>query len=65
MNWYVKVLKQYSDFSGRARRQEYWMFTLVHVGITFAIGLLAAVLASVFGTGGYVTARVGTSTARV
>ena len=23
MNWYLKVLKQYSDFSGRARRKDF------------------------------------------
>lgn len=28
MNWYVGVLKKYADFSGRARRKEYWMFFL-------------------------------------
>ncbi len=28
MNWYLKVLKQYADFSGRAQRAEYWFFTL-------------------------------------
>jgi uncharacterized membrane protein YhaH (DUF805 family) len=28
MKWYLKVLKQYADFSGRARRKEYWMFAL-------------------------------------
>jgi uncharacterized membrane protein YhaH (DUF805 family) len=31
MNWYLKVLKQYADFSGRARRKEYWMFALFNV----------------------------------
>lgn len=31
MNWYLKVFKQYTDFSGRARRTEYWMFVLFHV----------------------------------
>jgi uncharacterized membrane protein YhaH (DUF805 family) len=30
MNWYLKVLKQYFDFSGRARRKEYWFFVLFH-----------------------------------
>lgn len=31
MNEYLKVLtQQYADFSGRARRREYWMFTLIH-----------------------------------
>lgn len=28
MNWFVEVLKKYAVFSGRARRKEYWMFTL-------------------------------------
>jgi uncharacterized membrane protein YhaH (DUF805 family) len=28
VNWYLKVLKQYVDFNGRARRTEFWMFTL-------------------------------------
>ena len=31
MNWYLKVLKQYADFNGRARRKEYWMFTLFNI----------------------------------
>ena len=28
MEWYLKVIKQYTDFKGRARRKEYWMFFL-------------------------------------
>ena len=34
MEWYLKVLRQYADFSGRARRKEYWMFTRFHVIFT-------------------------------
>jgi uncharacterized membrane protein YhaH (DUF805 family) len=26
MDWYVGVLKKYAQFSGRARRREYWVF---------------------------------------
>lgn len=37
MEWYKKVLSQYADFEGRARRQEYWMFTLFNFAITFGI----------------------------
>ena len=44
MNWYLKVLKQYSDFNGRARRKEYWMFLLFNVLIVFAIGLIEGLL---------------------
>jgi uncharacterized membrane protein YhaH (DUF805 family) len=28
MSWYIKVLKNYAVFSGRARRKEFWMFVL-------------------------------------
>ncbi len=45
MNWYLKVLKQYADFSGRARRKEYWMFVLFNM--IFAI--VAIILDNVLG----------------
>jgi len=45
MNWYLKVLKQYADFSGRARRKEYWMFFLFNM--IFAI--VAMILDNVLG----------------
>jgi len=28
MKWYIKFLRHYADFSGRAQRQEYWMTML-------------------------------------
>lgn len=34
MHWYIDVLRNYVGFSGRARRKEYWMFTLINVIIT-------------------------------
>jgi len=40
MNWYLKVLKQYADFGGRARRKELWMFVLVNGIIANAIMFL-------------------------
>lgn len=46
MKWYLKVLKQYADFSGRARRQEYWMFFLFNV---IAVMLLLIVGSAVGG----------------
>ena len=48
MNWYLKVLKQYADFNGRARRQEYWTFVLFNIIFAFVAG----VLDSTFGTWG-------------
>lgn len=40
MNWYLKVFKQYFDFSGRARRKEFWMFMLFHYIFIFGASLL-------------------------
>lgn len=33
MGWYLKVLRQYADFSGRARRTECWLFALFNIVI--------------------------------
>ncbi|TMM56249.1 DUF805 domain-containing protein [Maribacter algarum] len=41
MNWYLKVLKQYADFKGRARRKEYWMFFLFNIIISYGITFIA------------------------
>ncbi|PQJ81733.1 DUF805 domain-containing protein [Polaribacter glomeratus] len=40
MNWYLKVINQYFDFSGRARRKEYWMFTLFSLIISWSLPIL-------------------------
>jgi len=40
MEWYIGVLKQYAVFTGRARRQEYWMFILFNLIIVFAISFV-------------------------
>ena len=34
MEWYLKVIKQYADFNGRARRTEFWMFVLFNIIIS-------------------------------
>jgi uncharacterized membrane protein YhaH (DUF805 family) len=47
MQWYLKVLRQYVDFEGRARRTEYWMYILVTVGIAIVLAVLDSLL---FGT---------------
>jgi len=44
-------MRQYADFSGRARRKEYWMFTLFWFLILWVIGILANIISAVFGIG--------------
>ncbi|GGM93217.1 DUF805 domain-containing protein [Streptomyces fuscichromogenes] len=44
MNWYLDVLKKYVVFSGRARRQEYWMFTLINVIIAIVLAVVGGAI---------------------
>ena len=43
MSWYLKVLKKYAVFAGRARRKEYWMFVLFNIIIAFVLGMIEGV----------------------
>ena len=36
MKWFIKCLKHYADFRGRAQRKEYWMFALFNIIFLFA-----------------------------
>lgn len=40
MNWYAEALKKYAVFSGRARRREYWTFTLVNAAVAAILVIL-------------------------
>lgn len=46
MDWYLKVLKNYVGFEGRARRKEYWMFTLFSVIVSIILAIVDAAMAS-------------------
>ncbi len=37
MNYFLEVLKKYMVFDGRARRAEYWYFTLIYVIISIVL----------------------------
>ena len=53
MNWYLKVLMQYANFKGRARRKEYWMFFLFHVIFGTVLMTLDQVIGINFGESSY------------
>lgn len=53
MNWYLKVVKQYADFSGRARRKEYWMFVLFNLIIAFVLGFIDGIIGTFDQQSGY------------
>ena len=44
MDWYLKVLKNYVGFEGRARRTEYWMFFLFNIIIAIVLGIVDGVV---------------------
>lgn len=45
MEWYIKCFKNYANFKGRARRSEYWMFTLFN----FLALIIALILDNILG----------------
>ena len=50
MDWFKKVVfENYANFSGRARRKEYWMFMLFYFIFSFVLALISALL-GVFGS---------------
>ena len=52
MNWYIKVLKNYVNFSGRAQRAEYWFFVLFNCIALIIMSVLDNVLGTAPAEGG-------------
>ena len=50
MNYYIKVLENYTTFTGRANRNEYWYFVLFNFLISIGISIIASILISITGT---------------
>lgn len=48
------VFENYANFSGRARRSEYWYFALAHILIVFALVILCATCFSIHEYVGYI-----------
>ena len=46
MKWFIKCFKQYADFKGRARRREFWWFTLINfiIMVVFMIFMMVPVM---------------------
>jgi len=43
LDWSMKCLKNYVNFSGRARRKEYWYFYLFQIVLGLAIGIVLGI----------------------
>ena len=44
LDWFKKALRNYTNFSGRARRKEYWYFVLVQMGLIIVAMILDAII---------------------
>ena len=53
MHWYFEVLKKYAVFGGRARRKEYWFFTLFNVIAAFVLAIVDAAVGSADAESGF------------
>lgn len=51
LDWYLKVLRNYANFSGRARRSEFWYFVLVNLLISIGLAIIDAALGLEIGAG--------------
>ena len=49
MKWFIKAFRQYADFSGRASRQEFWMFVLFNLLFAMAWAFVAGLLTGLLG----------------
>ena len=58
-DWFLKCLKNYTNFSGRARRKEYWFFRLTIFLLVIATSIIDAILGTeVIFTGLFVLATL-------
>ena len=52
MNWYLRCVNKFADFSGRACRSEFWYFVLINNLIVLGSLMLGAIIhEAVFGSG--------------
>ena len=48
MEYFIGALKKYADFTGRARRKEYWMFILFYLICYVALVVIDAAIGTFF-----------------
>lgn len=55
MKYFLIVLQKYAVFTGRARRKEYWYFTLFSIIFSFVLGLIDGMLGLKIGNQGIIS----------
>ena len=44
MNYYFEVLKKYAVFKGRARRSEFWYYTLFYIIVSIILSIISSMM---------------------
>ncbi|WNO09407.1 DUF805 domain-containing protein [Teredinibacter sp. KSP-S5-2] len=47
MEYFIGALKKYADFTGRARRKEYWMFVLFYIIFYVVLSIIDGIIGMV------------------
>ena len=48
--YFTKCLKNYTNFTGRARRKEFWMFVAVNCAVSIILSILGGIISSWIGS---------------
>ena len=51
MQWFMTALQKWADFSSRARRREFWFFSLVYIVIAIVLGFVDGMVGLTLATG--------------
>ncbi len=46
MEYFLDAFRRYADFTGRATRQQYWMYILIYVVISVVLSIIDAAMAT-------------------
>ena len=65
LDWYLEPWKKYGVFTGRARRKEFWVFSLGNLVLYVALGFLAVGVLVLPGSGVLLRATAGASSSGV
>ena len=47
MEYFLDAFRKYADFTGRATREQYWMYILIYVVISVVLSIIDAAMATV------------------
>ncbi|GAA6153560.1 DUF805 domain-containing protein [Pseudoteredinibacter isoporae] len=48
MEYFMDAIKRYADFSGRARRKQYWMYILFYIIFSIVVSIVDSILGTAF-----------------